>query len=63
MTFADDQLALLTTARDALRGWQDIAQDVGIVLQQIVMLMPTDGEERRVTFTWDSQADRFDISS
>lgn len=63
MAFADDQLALLTTARDALHGWQATAQGVDVTLQQVVMLLPTDNGERRVTFTWNDQAERFDISS
>lgn len=63
MSFADDQLALLTTARDALHTWQQTAEGVEVTLQQVVMLLPTNNGERRVTFTWDSNSERFDISS
>ena len=67
MSISDDQLALLTVARNALHDWQDTAAGVSggpVVLQQIEMLFPSpDGKDYRVTFTWDAQRELFDISS
>lgn len=64
MTFSDDQLALLTTARNALHTWQDTAQGVNVTLQQIVMDFPSpEGKGYSVTFTWDAERELFDISS
>lgn len=64
MAFSDDQLALLTTARDALHSWQDTAASVDIVLQQIEMILPSpDGKKYRAVFTWDDARELFDIST
>jgi hypothetical protein len=64
MAFSDDQLALLTTARNALRTWQDTAEGVDVTLQQVVMNFPSpEGKDYAVTFTWDAERELFDISS
>ena len=64
MAFSDDQLALLSTARDALHSWQETAGTVDIVLQQIEMSLPSpDGKSYRAVFTWDAQRELFDIST
>jgi hypothetical protein len=64
MAISDDQLSLLTTARNALHGWQDTAAGVDVVLQQIVMNFPSpEGKDYTVTFTWDADRELFDISS
>jgi hypothetical protein len=67
MPFSDDQADLLKTAITALHSWQADAAAVTngpVVLQQVVMNFPGNGEgKREVRFTWDSQAERFDISS
>lgn len=63
MPIPDDQLALLKTARDALHGWQTAADGVGVVIQQMVMVFPPGGKSNLVTFTWDDQEERFDVST
>ena len=64
MPFSDDQADLLKTAITALHTWQDTAGGVNVVLQQVTMNFPGNGEgKREVRFTWDDQSERFDISS
>lgn len=64
MAISDDQLSLLTTARNALHDWQNTASGVEVVLQQVVMNFPSpEGRTYSVTFTWDAQRELFDISS
>lgn len=64
MPFSDDQTGLLQTAVDALHTWQTTASGVDVVLQQVTMNFPGNGDgAHEVRFTWDAVAERFDISS
>lgn len=65
MPIADDQIALLQTARNALHSWQDTAQGVDVTLQQVTMSFPVaeGGEPREVTFTWNGESEAFAIST
>lgn len=64
MAFPDDQADLLKTAITALHSWQATAGNVDVVLQSVTMNFPApDGVVHEVRFTWDAQAERFDISS
>lgn len=64
MPFSDEQVSLLATAVSALHTWQDTAAGVDVVLQQVTMNFPGNGDgNHEVRFTWDDAAERFDISS
>ena len=64
MPFSDEQVSLLATAVAALHTWQGTAGQVDVVLQQVTMNFPGNGDgAHEVRFTWDAQAERFDISS
>ena len=52
MSLPDDQIPLLQTAANALADWQDVAESAGVVLTQVVMEFPPDGQTNRVQFTW-----------
>lgn len=52
MSLPDSQIGLLQTAASALHDWQDVAQTAGIVLNQVVMEFPPNGQANSVQFTW-----------
>lgn len=52
MSLPSDQLDLLKTAANALVDWQDVAESVGVVLTQVEMEFPPEGQTNRVQFTW-----------
>ena len=64
MTFSDEQIALLETVRAALASLQTSAASVYVIVQQVTMHFPAEGPSKReVRFTWNAEAERFDISS
>lgn len=63
MAFPDTKAQLVKDAAQVLHNLQGTAGEAGARVHQVILNINPDGQESLVQYTWDVQAERYDIAT
>lgn len=63
MPFSEDKTQLISGITTALHGLQDTAEGANVRVAQVVIVLDPGPDTEMVRYTWDVQAQKFDIAT